>query len=118
MKIVEEGVGKEKRIVVDWEPMVRNILEEIQSGTPAGIISAKFHHFLVESIITVARIVGNNRVVLTGGCFQNRILLEHAVTRLAGEGFCPVWHRFVPPNDGGISLGQMVAAVNQERGSA
>jgi hydrogenase maturation protein HypF len=118
MRVVEEGSGKEKRIVVDWEPMVRNILEEIQIGIPAGMISAKFHHSLVEAIVTVARIVGNDRVVLTGGCFQNRILLEHAVTRLAGEGFCPVWHRFVPPNDGGISLGQMVAAVYQERGSA
>jgi hydrogenase maturation protein HypF len=82
------------------------------------MISAKFHNSLVEAIVTVARIVGNDRVVLTGGCFQNRILLERAVTRLASEGFCPVWHRFVPPNDGGISLGQMVAAANQERGPA
>jgi hydrogenase maturation factor HypF (carbamoyltransferase family) len=50
------------------------------------------------------------RVVLTGGCFQNRILLEGAVGRLNAEGFRPYWHQRVPPNDGGIALGQIAAA--------
>jgi hydrogenase maturation protein HypF len=53
--------------------------------------------------------VGEPRVVLTGGCFQNRRLLEGAVYQLRQAGFRPYWHQRVPPNDGGIALGQAVA---------
>jgi hydrogenase maturation protein HypF len=49
-------------------------------------------------------------VALTGGCFQNRYLLERTVTRLAAEKFQPYWHQRVPTNDGGIALGQVMAA--------
>ena len=69
-------------------------------------ISAKFHNALVEMIVAVARLTGEPRVVLTGGCFQNRYLTERAVTRLRAEGFRPYWHQRIPPNDGGIALGQ------------
>jgi hydrogenase maturation protein HypF len=47
---------------------------------------------------------------LSGGCFQNRYLTERTVRRLRAEGFQPYWHQHVPPNDGGIALGQVVAA--------
>ena len=53
------------------------------------------------------------RVVLSGGCFQNRYLTERTVRRLQAEGFQPYWHQRVPPNDGGIALGQIVAACAQ-----
>ena len=56
--------------------------------------------------------VGEEKVVLTGGCFQNRYLLERAVRGLAAAGFRPYWHQRVPPNDGGIALGQIVAALS------
>jgi hydrogenase maturation protein HypF len=49
--------------------------------------------------------------VLSGGCFQNKYLTERAVCRLREEGFRPYWHQRVPPNDGGIALGQIVAAM-------
>jgi hydrogenase maturation protein HypF len=49
--------------------------------------------------------------VMTGGCFQNAYLAERAVRRLQEEGFRPYWHQRVPPNDGGIALGQIVAAT-------
>jgi hydrogenase maturation protein HypF len=49
-------------------------------------------------------------VALSGGCFQNRYLTERTVRRLQAEGFHPYWHQRVPPNDGGIALGQVVAA--------
>jgi hydrogenase maturation protein HypF len=75
-----------------------------------GEISAKFHNALVEVIVAVARRIGEARVVLSGGCFQNRYLTERAVERLRTEGFQPYWHQRVPPNDGGIALGQVVAA--------
>ena len=97
-------------IILDWSPMVEAILEDVKDGIPAGIISAKFHNALAESIVAVAKRAGQNRVVLSGGCFQNRYLTEYAVRRLQAEGFRPYWHQRVPPNDGGIALGQVVAA--------
>jgi len=53
-------------------------------------------------------------VVLSGGCFQNRYLTERTVARLRAENFSPYWHQRVPPNDGGIALGQVVAARRAE----
>ena len=96
---------------VDWGPLVFGLLEDVRRGTPPGVISAKFHNALAESIVRVARAVGEERVVLSGGCFQNKYLTERAVGRLAAEGFRPYWHQRVPPNDGGIALGQILAAV-------
>jgi hydrogenase maturation protein HypF len=52
---------------------------------------------------------------LSGGCFQNKYLLERAVGRLTSEGFKPFWHRRVPPNDGGISFGQAVSAAARQK---
>jgi hydrogenase maturation protein HypF len=51
------------------------------------------------------------RVVLTGGCFQNALLSERAIDRLRQEGFKPYWHQRVPPNDGGIALGQVLEVL-------
>ncbi|MBI2264627.1 MAG: carbamoyltransferase HypF [Armatimonadetes bacterium] len=105
----------ESLLVGDWAPMVRAILEDMGEHVPVGQISAKFHNTLVEWIILCARKTGQERVVLTGGCFQNKYLLERAVFRLRKEGFHPCVHRRIPPNDGGIALGQIVAAAHQLR---
>lgn len=104
-------VGDRFPLVVDWEPMVRQILADVQRDLPAGRIAAMFHNALVESILAVARRIGETRIILTGGCFQNRYLTERAVQRLRKEGFRPYWHQRIPPNDGGIALGQVVAAA-------
>jgi hydrogenase maturation protein HypF len=104
-------------LVVDWGPMMRSILNDAARGIPLGRISAQFHNTLVEMILAVARRVGEPRVVLSGGCFQNRYLTERAIGRLREEGFAPYWHQRVPPNDGGIALGQAAMAshaVNTE----
>jgi len=101
-------------LVVDWRPVVRGVLEDVRSGVPAGPIAARFHRGLAEIIVRVATRIGQPRVALTGGCFQNRILIEQAVERLARAGFRPYWHQRVPPNDGGIALGQIVAASHEE----
>ena len=98
-------------MVVDWELMIRGILEDLARGTPAGRIAAKFHHTLAEIVVAVAQRVGERHVVLTGGCFQNAYLTERAATRLAAEGFRAYRHHSIPPNDGGIALGQAVAAI-------
>jgi len=100
-------------IVVDWEPLLSAVLDDVRAGAEAGWISARFHNALAEMIVEVARRVGERRVVLTGGCFQNRYLTERAVTRLREEGFRPYWHQRIPPNDGGIALGQLVAAARR-----
>ena len=97
--------------VIDWRPMIEQIVEDVRCGLAAGVISAKFHNALVEIIVAVARHVGQTRVVLTGGCFQNRYLTERSVQRLLEAGFRPYWHQRVPTNDGGIALGQIVDAA-------
>jgi hydrogenase maturation protein HypF len=62
-------------------------------------------------IVAVAEVVGWPRVALSGGCFQNRLLLERTIARLRAAGFSPCWHQRVPTNDGGIALGQIAAFV-------
>jgi hydrogenase maturation protein HypF len=109
---VRPGVGEAYPIeagpVVDWAPTLAALLEDRES---VGVAAARFHNALVEAMVQVARRVGEPRVVLTGGCFQNRYLTERAVRRLREEGFRPYWHQRVPPNDGGIALGQVMAAA-------
>jgi hydrogenase maturation protein HypF len=97
-------------MIVDWEPLMRAIIQDARDEIPLARISTKFHNTLVEIIVEVARRVSEKRVILTGGCFQNKFLLEHTVRRLEAEGFRPYWHQRVPPNDGGIALGQIFAA--------
>jgi hydrogenase maturation protein HypF len=103
--------NKQGAIVLDWESIILEILKDVRQKVPIGKISAKFHNTLVEMIIAVATQMGEEGVVLTGGCFQNKYLTERAVFRLRKEGFRPYWHQRVPPNDGGIALGQAVAAL-------
>ena len=98
-------------LIIDWGLMIEAILGDLSRGLGAGLVSARFHNTLTESILAVARRVGEERVVLTGGCFQNRYLTERTVNALDAEGFQPYWHQRVPPNDGSISLGQVVAAM-------
>lgn len=95
---------------IDWEPMVRAIVEDHENGVEPGVISLRFHDTLAEIIVGMARFAGEKRVVLSGGCFQNRYLTERAIKRLRAEGFAPYWHQRIPPNDGGIALGQLYAA--------
>jgi hydrogenase maturation protein HypF len=99
------------RAVVDWEPMIRAILADVRRGSPIGAMSARFHNTLADMIVATAAHTAESRVVLTGGCFQNRYLTTRTVTRLRQAGFRPYWHQRVPPNDGGIALGQIVASL-------
>ena len=100
-----------KPLVIDWNTSVAALLGDIKEGESPGVIAAKFHNMLVEMIVAVARLTAEPKVLLSGGCFQNQLLSERAITRLRDEGFQPYWHRRIPPNDGGISFGQVVAAA-------
>ncbi|MBN1688623.1 MAG: carbamoyltransferase HypF [Candidatus Omnitrophica bacterium] len=109
----KEDDFQEAEFLVDWEPMIWEIIKDVRSGLSHGIISAKFHHSLAEAIVTLAERVAREKVVLTGGCFQNRFLTERVIERLRNKGFRPYWHQRIPPNDGGIALGQLVAVLGK-----
>jgi hydrogenase maturation protein HypF len=93
---------------LDWEPLVRAAVAE--TTLDAAHASARFHNTLIDMAVDESRRVGERNVVLSGGCFQNRYLTERMVSRLLGAGYRPYWHQRVPPNDGGIALGQIMAA--------
>lgn len=100
-------------LCLDWSPMLGEILTDVRRAVCPGEISAKFHNTLVKTIVMVAKHFGEPRVALSGGCFQNRYLLENTVEQLRAEHFQPYWHQHVPTNDGGIALGQIFAARQQ-----
>ena len=99
------------KILLDWAPLVSALLAEHAAGVPIARLAARFHNALAAAIVGVARRVGCPRVALTGGCFQNRLLTERTAAALRREGFDVLLHREVPPNDGGICLGQAAVAA-------
>jgi hydrogenase maturation protein HypF len=100
--------------MVDWKPVFCEMLDDLQRKVSRSQIAAKFHNTLVEMMVAVARTVGEKSVALSGGCFQNKILLERAVRRLTEENFNVYRHQRVPTNDGGIALGQILAIVREK----
>ena len=80
-------------------------------GTSAGSLAAALHDGLAKAIVAVAERAGVSRVLLTGGCFQNARLTDCAVNRLRDAGFTPYWHHRIPPNDGGLAVGQLAFAA-------
>jgi hydrogenase maturation protein HypF len=107
---LDEGV-----MIIDWEPMVTALLDDLHRGVAISSISARFHNTLADIIVVVAQRVGLERVVLGGGCFQNRRLLEGTVRRLRAAGLRPFWPHRVPPNDGGLALGQLYVAMGRQK---
>jgi hydrogenase maturation protein HypF len=93
-------------IVIDWRPMLAAMMSASREGVPAEDLAAAFHDGLAATIVTVAKRVGMPRVLLTGGCFQNGRLTEQAVARLREAGLDSYWHHRIPPNDGGLAVGQ------------
>ncbi len=98
---------------LDWAPMIAAIEADRTAGRPAAQMARRFHNTLTEMIVAAATREGLRRVCLTGGCFQNVRLAERTIVRLSASGFTPYWHQRVPPNDGGIALGQLVAAISR-----
>lgn len=94
-------------LIFNWHDIVKGIVHDLRRNVSKGIISAKFHNTLTEAVTEISKICGLNKIVLTGGCFLNKYLLERTKSRLLEEGFKVYTHQLVPPGDGGISLGQM-----------
>ena len=105
--------------VVDLRDAIWEMAEGVKRGQAVGLLAARFHATLVETIVAGCRRVreahGLRTVVLSGGCFQNRLLAEGAKSRLEGDGFEVLVHRSVPANDGGVALGQAAVAAFRER---
>lgn len=109
-----EGGGA---LVVDTRPLIGAVAEEVRRGVEAARIARRFHSTLVDIISEVCRrlreTAGYNTVVLSGGVFLNALLTRETSARLGEEGFDVYRHRLVPPNDGGLSLGQLAVAAAQ-----
>ena len=105
------AVADRPRWTVDWAPALEAALRDVRFGAPPAVVAARVHNGLVEAMATVAERVGHPRVGLSGGCFQNRLLVEGASRSLRARGFEVLLHRRVPPNDGGLALGQVAVAA-------
>jgi hydrogenase maturation protein HypF len=97
-------------LVLDWGPLLEALLVDVRQRTPVGVMAARFHNALVEGIAAVVQTLGVERAALSGGCFQNRLLMERAYHRLTDAGIRVYVHQRIPPNDGGIALGQVAVA--------
>jgi hydrogenase maturation protein HypF len=115
---VRETPAEDPRLTIDWLPALEALLADRRAGMEVGAASEALHRGLAAAIVAVAERIGERRVVVTGGCFQNARLTEAAVAALDAAGFEPAWHRWVPPNDGGIALGQAAWASWTERQGA
>jgi hydrogenase maturation protein HypF len=103
--------------LIDPTPALRALLQDVRDGTPVPKIAARFHNGVASMIEDVCRIArratGIKAVVLSGGVFQNATLHRLTVPRLEESGFTVYTHQLVPPNDGGLALGQAAVAAYQ-----
>jgi hydrogenase maturation protein HypF len=109
-------------IVIDTRPLIRAVADEAARKIGAALIARRFHSTMVEIIATVCgrlrQATGIEKVVLSGGVFLNVLLTSEATAKLTGDGFRVYRHRLVPPNDGGLSLGQLAVAACELAGDA
>jgi len=109
-----EILEKEKPLVIDPMEMVRGIVRDLIRHHSPSRISGKFHRTMARLVVETCRRIrsdsGLDRVVLSGGVFQNALLLSLVFDGLRDKGFEVYTHHLVPANDGGISLGQAVIA--------
>ncbi|MFC1726357.1 carbamoyltransferase HypF [candidate division KSB1 bacterium] len=107
-------LDQDENIIIDIKPLIRDIMKDYSNGSVAELISFRFHRTLSKIFRDVCLNLkvnyGIDKVVLSGGCFQNLVLLNDLKENLERSNFIVYNHTLIPPNDGGISLGQAVAA--------
>ena len=100
---------------IDTRPMFRRIVSELAAGHSAVHISDRFHTTISDMVSSTCRVIrdasGVNKVCLSGGVFQNLTLVDRTARVLAVAGFEVFTHSLVPPNDGGLALGQAAIAT-------
>ena len=101
--------------VIDPAPLWSSMLSELRAGVPLPLLSARFHNSLSQLVVRVCQCIrdktGLQQVALSGGVWQNMVLLTKTVDQLEKAGFGVLQHRQVPTNDGGLALGQAAVAV-------
>jgi hydrogenase maturation protein HypF len=104
-------------VSLDWRPLVRGVVADLAGGVPVCEIAGGFHDAIARLVTDACRILrrreGCSSVGLTGGVFQNARLVERTTSLLRADGFDVLLHRALPPNDGGLALGQ--AAIARHR---
>jgi hydrogenase maturation protein HypF len=110
--LVDSADGRSS-ISADPAPVIRAVAADVLSGVPPALIGARFHAAVVALVVDLAVRARESRgldtVALSGGVFQNALILGGACAALRGRGFRVLRHRRVPPNDGGLALGQLMA---------
>jgi hydrogenase maturation protein HypF len=113
------GSGSGGGLVLAGADLVRAVVEELEAGVAPPLIAARFHNGLAAATVAACSALREETdletVALSGGVFQNLLLLERTVAGLEGRGFRVLTHSRVPPNDGGISLGQAAVAGARDR---
>jgi hydrogenase maturation protein HypF len=108
--ICKEG----EEFIIDPQEIFIDIIKDLKEGIDKKVMAAKFHNTVAEFTINLCGKIkentGINKIALSGGVFQNRYLTEKIISLLEKDGFQVYTQRKVPPNDGGISLGQAVVA--------
>lgn len=102
--------------LMDWRPMLNRIFEDRFNGMPLTDIAYGFHDALAYGIVRLAQTAQLENVLLTGGVMQNQLLAEMAISKLLKAGFKPHWHQHIPPNDGGLAVGQMIGRLFETKG--
>jgi len=99
---------------INPSPLLKGICSDLKDSKSVGYISTKFHNSIAAMIVAVCLRLKErcrlDRVALSGGCFQNGYLLSQSISKLREAGFTVLHHQNVPPNDGGIALGQALIA--------
>lgn len=111
--IYKEG----KEFIIDPKEIFVDIIEDLKKGIDKKVMAAKFHNTVAEFTLNLCGKIrennGINKIALSGGVFQNRYLTEKIISLLERDNFRVYTQRIVPPNDGGISLGQVVVAGSE-----
>jgi hydrogenase maturation protein HypF len=113
------GLAEGDQLQVAGADLIRAVAEDVAAGVAAPAVAARFHHGVADAIARACALLrsrtGLEVVALSGGVFQNLLLLGDTVSRLEADGFRVLVHGRVPPNDGGISLGQAAVAAARDR---
>ncbi len=122
--LAADGIADQYRFALvadsfDAAPLIRGVVADVRTGVETAVIAAKFHNTVADLILHISlqlrQQTGLNQVALSGGVFQNVRLLETAVRQLQAHQFETFTHRLVPPNDGGLALGQaMIGSMKDE----
>jgi hydrogenase maturation protein HypF len=98
--------------LIDPTPVLAALVDDLRCGEPPDVVGARFHVGVADLVARLAGHGGGRRVALSGGVFQNALLVRLVVNRLRAKGMEPITHRRVPANDGGIALGQLMIGIS------